>query len=311
MRIAVVGVGGVGGYFGGRLAQAGAEVQFLARGATLQALRVHGLRVESTDGNFELPQVQATDTPAQIGPVDVVLVSVKATQVATLAPQLRPLVGPGTLVIPLQNGVEAADQLATALGWEHVLGGFCRIIAQQVAPGHILHTGVVPTIVFGPLNFGQGSAGPVEAVRTVLRSARIAVDEPTDMRRALWEKFLYVSPFGAVGAAARAPLGELLRVAETRAILTACVAEVIAVGKAHGVALPDALADGIFQLYQQTPATATSSMQRDLMAGRPSELDAQTGAVIRLGQLAGIATPVHNVLYAILRPQELAAQASG
>lgn len=306
MRIAVVGVGGVGGLFGGKLAQAGHDVTFIARGATLQALRTQGLRVESVEGDFWLPTVHATAEPAEVGPVSAVLLGVKAGQVAVVAPHLRPLLGPNTLVLPLQNGVEAPDQLAAVLGWEHVLGGYCRVIAQQIAPGQIRHSGVAPTVAFGALH--AATRGPIAELRVAFEQAGVQVEMPADVRLAMWEKFLFVAPFGGVGAAARLPMQHLLAVPETRDLLRTCLQEMVAVAQASGVGLTSAAADRVWQLYEQTPAGGTASMQRDLMHGRPSELDAQTGTIVRLGRTYAVPTPAHNVLYAVLRPQELAAR---
>jgi|SRR6476661_942976 len=305
MRFAVFGTGAVGAYFGGRLAQAGEDVTFIARGATLQALRTHGLRMSSVAGDFHLASVRATDDPAQAGPVDVVLLGVKAGQVASVAQQLKPLLGPATLVLPLQNGVEAAEQLAAALGPGHVLRGLCRIMVQQTGPGEFCHSGVTPSLAFGPL---QADAPlNLAPLKEAFRRAGLRVEEPTDLQVALWEKFLFVAPFGTVGAAARVPMGELLALPESRELLRACAEELAAVGRAAGVPLaPDAV-DRVWQQYEQTPAAGTSSMQRDLMAGRPSELEAQTGAVVRLGKAYQVDTPVHDALYAVLKPQELAA----
>jgi len=309
MRIAVFGTGAVGAYFGGRLAQAGEEVTFIARGENLLALRAHGLRVASIAGDFHLPAVRATDDPAQVGPVDVVLLGVKAGQIAGAAPQLRPLLGPHTLVLLLQNGVEATEQLAAVLGPQRVLLGLCRIIVQQVGPGEFRHSGVTPALAFGALEAYPPPA--LEPLREAFRQAGVGVEVPADLRVALWEKFLFVAPFGTVGAAARVPMGELLAVPESRALLHACVTELAAVGRAAGVALPADAVDRVWQLYEQTPVAGTASMQRDLLAGRPSELEAQTGAVVRLGQAHQVPTPVHDVLYAVLRPQELTAARLG
>ncbi|MET4076580.1 2-dehydropantoate 2-reductase [Hymenobacter sp. UYCo722] len=305
MRVAVFGTGAVGAYFGGRLAEAGEDVTFIARGENLLALRAHGLRVASIAGDFHLPTVRATDDPALAGPVDVVLVGVKAGQVAGIAPLLRPLLGPHTVVLPLQNGVEAAEHLAAALGPQRVLLGLCRIIVQQVGPGAFRHSGVAPALAFGALDARLPMAlGPL---RHAFRRAGIGVEEPADLRVALWEKFLFVAPFGTVGAAARVPMGELLAVPESRALLRACVIELAALARAGGVALPADAVDGVWKRYEQTPVAGTTSMQRDLLAGRPSELQAQTGAVVRLGQTHRVPTPVHDILYAVLWPQEIAA----
>lgn len=306
MRIAVFGTGGVGALFGGRLAQAGEDVTFIARGENLAALRAHGLRMTSVSGDFHLPAVQATDSPAAVGVVDAVLLGVKAEQVAGVAPQLFPLLGPDTLVLPLQNGVDTADQLAAVLGWPQVLLGLCRVIVQRVGPGTFRHSGVAPAVAFGHLD--GAPSGTATALQAAFRRAGILVEEPADMRASLWEKFLFVAPFGAGGGAARVPMGQLLAVPESRALLRACVREMVAVAQAAGVALPETAAARVWQLYEQTPGTGTASMQRDLMAGHPSELDAQTGAVIRLGRQHGVPTPAHDALYAVLLPQELAAR---
>ncbi len=306
MRIAVFGAGGVGALFGGRLAQVGEDVTFIARGATLQALRTHGLRVISIDGDFWLPTVQATNDPAQVGPVDAIVLAVKAGQVTNIAPQLHPLLGPETLVLPLQNGVEASDQLAEVLGWKHVLGGFCRVVVQQTAPGEYRHSAIAPTVALGCLH--EATRGPLDKLQMAFRRAGIQVEETADVRVALWEKFLFVVPFGTVGAAARMPMSQLLAVPESRVLIQDCLREIVAVAQARGVQITaDALAR-VWQLYEQTPAGTTSSMQRDLMAGRPSELDAQAGAVVRLGRIHAVPTPAHDVLYAVLHPQELAAR---
>ena len=227
LRIAVVGVGAVGGAFGARLAQAGHHVTFIARGATLAALRSAGLILESVDGDVHLTDVAATDDPATVGPVDVVLVCVKSTQIASIAPALRPLIGPTTAVIPLQNGVEASAQLADVLGDEHVLEGLARLIAEQVGPGRIKHSAVTPV-----LEFGARSATPPDApARAWIAPFAAAINAagmhgltPAHMDLALWEKFLFIDPFGTVGAATRSPMGVMRAVPETRALLDTCMA---------------------------------------------------------------------------------------
>ena len=305
MRIAIVGVGAVGGAFGARLVDAGHEVTFIARGATLTALQTAGLSLESVDGDLLLPRVNATDNPSSVGPVDVVLVTVKSTQVESIATQLRPLIGPTTAVIPLQNGVESSALLARVLGEGHVLEGLARLIAEQDAPGRIKHTAVTPMMEFGPR-----STTPVDApARTqiapfaaALNAAGLHALTPVRMDLALWEKFLFIDPFGTVGAATRAPIGIMRSVPETRALLDLCLREVRAVGAAVGVALGDEAIERTWQRYDMLPPESTASMQRDLMAGRPSELELQTGSVVRLGRAHRVPTPAHDVLYAVLLP---------
>jgi 2-dehydropantoate 2-reductase len=303
-RIAIVGVGAIGGLFGGRLAAAGHEVVFIARGATLDALEERGLVVDSPEGDLRLHPVTCAEHPAGVGSVELVLVCVKAGQVAALAPTLRPLLGDGTLVIPMQNGVEASGQLAASLG-EAVLEGYSRVIAEAVAPAHIRHVAVTPTLAFAPR---VGAATPPSEVvlagwRRVFREARLVVEETPDVARALWEKFMFVEPLGAVGAAARVPFGELLAVPETRALLDACVREILAVGRVRGASLGEDSVASVWVRYDKLAPEGTASMQRDLMAGRPSEFDAQTAAVCRMGRAAGVPTPAHDALFAVLAPQ--------
>jgi len=307
MRIAIVGAGGVGGYFGGRLAEAGEDVTFLARGAALSALRSSGLRVDSILGNFSLPKVAAEERAEAVGPVDVVLVCVKAWQVPEVAEGLRPLVGDGTAVVPLQNGVEAADQLESALGRSHVVGGLCRILAFQTAPGHIAHAGVQPVIEFAELD---GTPSPrVEGLRAAFARARgVMVKVPGNIHTALWKKFAFIAPVGGVGAVTRAPAGVFRSVPATRRMLEEAIGEVVAVGRAKGVDLPGSVAAETLSFIDSLPPMATASMHRDLVEGRPSELEAQTGAVVRLGAAAGASTPVNRFLYAALLPMELTAR---
>jgi 2-dehydropantoate 2-reductase len=305
MRIAIIGAGGVGGTYGARLIQAGHDVTFIARGATLAALNHSGLHLESVDGDLHLPSVSATDDPESVGAVDVVLVTVKSTQVESIAPSLRGLIGRSTAVIPLQNGVESSAQLARVLGDDHVLEGLCRLIAEQTAPGHIRHAAVTPVMEFGPR---LGMPGDAAALRQIapfaeaLQGAGLHAVLPERMEIALWEKFLFIDPFGTVGAATRAPIGVMRSLPETRALLDACVREVMAVGVAAGIELTEDAVVRTWKRYDGLPPESTASMQRDLMAERPSEFELQTGSVVRLGQLHHVPTPVHHVLYAALKP---------
>jgi 2-dehydropantoate 2-reductase len=301
LRVAVFGAGGVGGYFGARLAEAGAELAVVARGAHLEAIRAHGLRVDSVLGDLHVKPAIATANPAEIGPVDVVLLGVKTWQVAGVIEALAPLLGEKTLVVPLQNGVETVDELERALGARHVVGGLCSGFCFIVAPGRVRHIGGVTFIKFGELD---GTKTPrVLALRDAFIEAGVDAEVPDDVRVALWEKFMLVVPFGGLGAASRAPLGVLLQ-PPTRALLERGVREIEAVARARGVALPGDVVARTFALLEAANPQGTSSLQRDIAAGKRSELDAWTGAVVRLGARAGVPTPLHEVLYAVLLPQE-------
>jgi 2-dehydropantoate 2-reductase len=307
MRIAVFGSGGVGGYFGGRLAQAGEDVVFIARGAHLEAMRAGGLRVDSIKGDFVAKPVNATDDPAEAGPVDVILVGVKAGQVEEAANAMRPMVGENTFVVPLQNGVEAPTRLAAVLGREHVLGGLCAVMTYVAAPGHICHAGIEPVIQFGELD--NRKSPRVEALeRTFANAQGLRAIVPADIEAAMWQKFLFIAGWGAVGAVTRAPAGVLRERAETRQLIIQAVKEIYDVARARNVSLGPEIIDKTMQTVDALPDGGTASMQRDIMGGRPSELDTQTGAVVRLGREAGVETPINTVIYAALLPLELRAR---
>jgi len=302
MRFAVFGTGGVGGYFGGRLAQSGQEVIFIARGNHLQAIQKNGLRVDSINGDFVISPARATEYPAEIGPVDAVLLGVKAWQVPQTAEALRPLIGEHTVVIPLQNGVEAPNQLAETLGPECVLGGLCRISVLIAGPGHIRHVGIDPLIAFGELD-GTRSAR-VERLRQAFEQAGVNVSVPADIRVGMWEKFIFIAAISGVGAVTRAPAGVMRSLPETRILLEEAMREIYSVGRALGVHLEADVVDRTMKMIEGMAPGVTASMQRDIMEGRPSELESQNGAVVRMGAEAGVLTPVHAYLYASLLPQE-------
>lgn len=303
MRIAVLGTGAVGGYFGGRLAEAGESVTFIARGRTLAALKSHGLRVSSMLGDFTVAPAMATDDPASVGPVDLVLVGVKAWQVPEVAQAARPLLGPQTLVVPLQNGIEAAEQLQAVLGARPVLGGLCRILAWLDGPGQVRHAGLTPSIAIGELEGGLSER--VERLRQALGVARgVTVETPHDIRTALWGKLMFIAAVGGVGAASRAPAGTFRSLPETRGLLAAVAGEVLALARASGAHLTDEAVVKILAAVDSLPETATSSMQRDVMEGRPSELEAQLGVVVRLAREKGLPAPATGALYAALLPLE-------
>jgi 2-dehydropantoate 2-reductase len=306
MRIVIFGTGGVGGYFGGRLAQSGEDVVFIARGAHLQAMREHGLKIDSIKGNFVVNSVQATDDPNEISPADVILVSVKAWQVPEAAQAMRPMVGPETVVVPLLNGVEAPAQLADALGAEHVIGGLCGIISFVAGPGHINHAGADPFINFGELDNNK-SERVVSLRRAFEKATGITVKIPPDIQVAIWRKFLLVAPWSGIGAITRAPLGTFLGLPETRQMLQEVMQEVFSVAQARDIVLPKDVVDKTLTFMDSLPPSGTASMQRDIMEGRPSELEAQNGAVVRLGQAAGVATPLNTFIYHSLLPMELKA----
>jgi 2-dehydropantoate 2-reductase len=308
MHFAIIGAGGVGGYFGGRLAQAGEKVTFIARGLHLQAIKERGLWVESINGDFAISPAIAFDSPEKVGEVEAVLVATKAWQVTETAPTLKPLIGPKTVVIPLQNSVTAATELAAVLGAEHVLGGFCRISALIGGPGLIKHIGVQqPVIAFGERSGLKSER--VERLRQVFSGCQgLKVEVPDDIEAALWDKFIFITAISGLGAITRQPVGSFRAVPESRALLVAALEETTAVARAAGIRLPGDQVQKTLAHLDQVGPEISASMQKDILAGRPSELSEQNGAVLRLGRELGIPTPTHEFIYASLLPGELKAR---
>jgi len=307
MRVAVYGAGGVGGYFGARLAQAGVDVALLARGEHLQAIRNQGLRVESGAGDVTVFPTTATDTASEVGPIDVVLLGVKSWQVPAAAEAMRPLIGPETFVVPLQNGVDAAQQLSEVLGAQHVVGGLCALSSWIAAPGVIQHGGTNARIVFGELD--RENSERTERLRELFAPAVgvTAVVAP-DINAALWDKFVFIAPWSGVGAITRAPMGVIRAIPESYGLLVQAVDEAVAVAAASGVSLEENVTEETLARYAQLPAQLTASMQRDIASGRPSELHDQNGAIVRIGEDVRVPTPVHSFIYHSLIPVELEAR---
>ena len=305
MRIAIFGAGGAGGYFGAQLARAGEDVIFIARGEHLQAICTHGLRVETPKGEIVIQPAQASNDPAQVGVVDAVIVGVKAWQVTETARAMEPMIGPNTFVVPLQNGVEASSQLATVLGADHVLGGLCGTLSWIVSPGRIRSIGQVHFIKFGELD--KRPSERAEQLRQAFERAGVKVEIPLDIHVALWEKFLFVVSFGGVGAVTRAPIGVIRTLPETRRLLEQCMREIFAVARTRQIALSDGIVEKSMMFLDSLAPSGTTSLQRDITDGKPSELDAWNGAVVRLGREVGVATPLHEFIYHSLLPLELRA----
>lgn len=307
MKFAIMGSGGVGGYFGARLAEAGEDVTFIARGEHLAAIRQDGLRVTSIKGDVTIHPASASDDPASVGEVDCVILAVKAWQVGEAAEAIRPMIGPDSFVLPLENGVEAANTLEEALGANVVLEGLCGILAWREAPGRIRHAGVDPFVRFSERD--NRTSDRVMRLKAAFDGAPgVNAEIPDDIQVALWSKFLFICAMSGIGGVTRAPIGVTRRLPETRRLIEQMLEEIDAVARAHGVDFPDDAAARAMRFIDALPADSTASMQRDIEAGRPSELESQNGAVVRLGQAAGVATPVNAIIYAALLPQEQAAR---
>ena len=310
MKVAVYGAGGVGAYFGGRLLEAGVEVSFVARGEHLQAIKQHGLRVDSINGDFLLQPKIVTANPAEIGAVDLVLVCVKGWQVAEAARAMQPLITEKTLVLPLLNGVDAVEILSAQLGREKVLNGLCGIFAKMLGPGHITHLGAAPW-----LQFGEQDNAVTERSQRVLallqRTDGFSSKLVENITTAVWRKFIFIASTSGVGSVTRAPFGAVRANLLTTNFLQAVIAEIIGVAAALKVELPQNIAQLVWEQVENSGYNSDTSMQRDVLAGRPSELDSQTGAVLRLAERAGVAAPLNQMIYASLLPQEQAARAAG
>lgn len=298
MRIAVFGTGGVGGYFGGRLAHVGEDVTFIARGEHLRAIQTAGLKVDSLNDDFVIFPAKATNDPREVGEVDLVIVGVKAWQVPEAAREMKPLVSSTTTVLPLQNGVDAVPQLASELGAERVVGGLCRIVSFVVAPGHIRHAGYKPSIVIGELD--NRRTDRIMRIEQLFNRAGLETTIAPDIQVALWMKFLFIASFSGVGAIANAPAGVLRTDPNWRDQMLNAMQEIYTLAHARGIKLPPNAIEMVMVGVNALPDDATSSMQRDIAAGKPSELESQNGAVVRMAREAGVEVPTHEFIYRTL-----------
>jgi len=311
MKIAIYGSGGVGGYFGGKLAQAGEHVTFIARGAHLRALQSAGLRVDSVAGDFSIDPVHATDNPARVGPCELVLVAVKGWQLPGVLPGLHHLVSAQTIIIPLLNGVDASTTLERNFG-PAVVGGTCKIVSELVAPGQIRHLAAQPELRVGLL----ASAAPsphhtdrLDQLCAALTSQNVDARRVDDIERLVWEKLIFIAAYGGIGALCRAPIG-VLRTPPTRHLLLRALLEGEAVARANNIDVAADIVPRSLAYLDALPPGATTSLQRDIVAGRPSELDDWSRALLRRAAAARVQAPLHQLLVDALTPQELAARAA-
>ncbi len=299
-RFAVMGTGAIGGYFGGRLAAAGYDVGFIARGAQLAALQKDGLQVLSPLGDVTLDTVRASDDTAEIGPVDIVLFMVKLWDTEAAAAQLAPLMGPKTVVVPFQNGIESEARIAAVIGSDRVMPGAAFIPAAIERPGVIRHAGGFARLVFGEVD---GSQSPrAESLLEAVGTAGIDAALSPGINDVLWQKFVMLASHAGVSTLARRPSGEILGDTELRATVAAAMAEVVAVGKAEGASFPEDFLDQQMVLLDKFPAEVKPSMLQDFDAGRRIEIEGLSGTVARLAASHGIAVPVHRTIYAALKP---------
>jgi 2-dehydropantoate 2-reductase len=300
MRIAVIGAGGVGGAFGAALAKAGADVTFVARGAHLKAMRQNGLRIEGGRGETIVNPAQATDDPATIGPVDFVLFCVKLWDVESAGEAIKPLIGPTTAVIPLQNGIDSAERLIPILGAQAVMGGVAQISATIAEPGVIRQVGTFMRLVFGELEGGKSARG--EAFLSLCQKAGFDATHSDQILTDLWMKFILLASNAAITAATRSPVGILRDDPDIAPLFARAYAEVAAVGHAKGIKIPGDAVEKTLGFHHNAPPTMMASMAHDLIRGNRIELPWLSGKVVALGRELGVPTPVHEILYAVLKP---------
>jgi 2-dehydropantoate 2-reductase len=306
MKIAIMGTGGVGGYYGGLLAQSGQDVTFIARGAHLRAIREQGLKVKSVHGDFTVSPAEATDTPAGVGPVDMVLFATKTYQTDEAARSIMPMISRNTVVVSLQNGIDAADRIGKVVGMEHMLGGVTWLSAAIEAPGVIGQYSQFRRIALG--EFSGEKTPRLKAAYDALQATGATVEISDVILKVLWTKFVFIAPVMAMGSLTRVTFGEYRNVPEARAVLTDAIREVAAVAKAKGVTLDKDVVDTTLAFIDSSAPGIKPSMQRDVESGKPSELESMIGAVVRLGAEHNVPTPSMKFAYAMLKPGELKAQ---
>jgi len=300
MRIAVMGAGGVGGYFGARLAQSGHDVAFVARGRHLAAMREQGLRVTSALGDIHLPKPTVSENPANLGGFDVVLFAVKLWDTESAAAAIKPMLAAGGVVIPFQNGVESIERIGAVVGPEHVMGGVAYIAAKIAAPGVIAHTGTMARLVLGPVLAAQQASA--EALLGACKDARIDAEIVADIRKALWTKFVFLVALSGMTSATRHPIGVIRADPDMRATFEAAMRETWELGRARGVALADDLIAERMRFGDGLPAEMKASMLHDLDAGNRLEAPWLSGAVARMAKETGLSAPVNATLYAAVKP---------
>ncbi|MBI1396239.1 MAG: 2-dehydropantoate 2-reductase [Betaproteobacteria bacterium] len=299
MKIAVIGAGGVGGYFGARLALAGEDITFIARGAHLDAMRTSGLTVRSSNGNLHVQPVSATDDAASVGHADYVMIATKLWSTGEAIDTARAMMGPDSTVVSFQNGVDAEDRLVEAFGAGRVLGGVANIAALIESPGVVRHNGTMAVLVFGELD-GARSAR-VSALETACKRAGIDTRVPDDILQAVWEKFALLAPFSSLTSLTRLPAGPLREDPDTRALFRQLVEEVVAVGQARGIALGEATVTAMLTRLDSLPADMVASMLGDLLRGNRLELPWLSGSVVKMGETLNVPTPAHRFACDVLK----------
>lgn len=302
MKILIMGTGGVGGYYGGLLAQQGNEVTFISRGAHLYAIRHEGLKVKSVHGDFHVRPANATDDPINVGPVDLILFSVKTYSTDEAAQAIRAAVGRHTTILSLQNGVDAAERIGQIVGMEHVIGGATWLSAAVAEPGVIKQVSEFRRIVFGELSGGRSER--TQSIFEVLNPTGITVEISENIRKVLWTKFVFISAVSSIGSLTRLPMGDYRSIPETRALLSGIMQEVESLARAQGIDLDEDVVARSLEFVDNSGPHIKASMQLDVESGHRTELDSMVGVIGRKGRELGIPTPVADFVYGSLLPVE-------
>jgi len=301
MKIAIIGTGGVGGYFGGKLAKAGYDVTFLARGEHLKAIQQNGLAVKSIRGDFKINPVKVTDSIKTIGLVDLVILAVKAWQVKDIAKELAEIINRDTIILPLQNGVSSTDELKEYINPENIIGGLCRIISKIESPGIINHFGVEPTILFGELD--NSKTERTIKIKAIFDNADIKARISDDIIADIWKKYIAICVSGLL-AVTKTTYGELRELKETRQLMIELLNEIFKLSQKIGIHIEPDFLDKTVAFIDTFPYYSTSSLTRDVWEGKPSEIEYQNGTVVKLAEKYGIDTPVNRFVYNCILPME-------
>lgn len=305
MKIAIIGTGGVGGYFGGKLANAGYDVTFLARGEYLKALQSNGLTIKSIKESFHVKPVKVTNKIKDIGKTDLIILAVKAWQVKDIGRELLDIIHENTIILTLQNGVLATDELKENINDKNIVAGLCRIMSKIEAPGVITHFGVNPTIVFGELD--NKKTDRVQKIKELFDNAGFDAKIVEDIHSELWKKFISICVSGLL-AVTRSTYGEIRELKETRALMKELLNEIYVLSQKIGIKIEPGFLDKTISYIDSFPYNSTSSLSRDVLEGKPSEIEYQNGTVVRLGEKCGVDTPVNRFIYNCILPMELKAR---
>ena len=308
MKILIFGIGGVGGYFGGKLAQAGFNVTMIARGKHLEAINKNGLEVESINGNFKVKPNLVTDELAEVPNPDLVILGVKSWQIQEVANKLKPIISTETMVLPLQNGANNVEKLLEILPKQNVLAGLCHIVSFLEKPGKIKHVSFEPRITFGEID--NSTSERIERLKTVFEKAGITNFNPENIQLEIWKKFLFITTVSGLGGLTRVSIDKIRESEYLYDLLLKTAQEIKLIANAKDIPLAEEHLEKAFEIIQNQPPGTTASTQRDIMAERPSELENFNGFIVKEGQKLGIATPVNKNIYECLLPMEKEARNS-